>query len=338
MINDYHTAEDLDRLNRIHEARTTDPAVLASIVHQAVDDTLVSQERIISGEVNEVYTVDLRNTGQAVLRISRHQESNFPYEAWATEQARKVGVPVPKVINFGTFQTDIRPLHYSIQERLKGKTFDNLLWSEQIPAERARLITNEAGELLARLHSINTSGYGRINELGKGQFRSVSEMMVGERIKHGELYTKLLTEQGLSMSEIDVVFVEFQSAENYLTQPHLIHRDYAPKHMFIDDNDRIVGIIDWEDAKSGDATFDFSTWQFWFSDSGAPIKWLIEGYKRQSSLGDNFEQRFKIAQLYLLTGLVNYYVNEAPFPKWAEAGTQAIRKLVSPELHKVGER
>jgi len=312
----------------MHEAKTTDQATLAAIINEAVDDKIVSQNKIINGEINEVYSIDLQNHGDAVIRISRHKKSNFPHEKWAIEQAEKAGVPVPKVLAFGTFQTAQQPLHYSIQERINGKTFDNLLWSEQIPAERARAITIEAGEILAKLHSVHTTGYGRINEQGLSQYKTVSEMIIEERIKHREAYTELLTSQGLSKSVIDAVFAEFATAEKYLTQPHLIHRDYGPKHIFVDDNDHIIGVIDWEDAKSGDAVFDFSTWQFWFNDSGAPIDWLFEGYQRHALLGDNFEERLKIAQLYLLTSLVNYYVNDAPYPKWARAATEAMEQII----------
>lgn len=329
MANDYHTSEDTDRLNRIHAARTTEFQVLAAIVHNAARDTIVSQERIVKGEVNEVYAVNLQKYGNAILRISRHKESNFPHESWALEQAEKVGIPVPKVLAFGTFHDDKQTLHYSLQEKLTGKTFDDLLWVEHIDVRRARAITNEAGEILAKLHTVATTGYGRIDNHGCGQYATVHEMIEHERFQRRESYTKVLREHGLTSREVNTIFTELAAAERYLTQPHLIHRDYAPKHMFIDDNDHIIGIIDWEDAKSGDAAFDFSTWQFWFNDnSNVPIDWLFEGYKRHTSLGENFEERLRIAQLYLLTGLVNYYVNEAPFPKWADRGAEALRKLI----------
>jgi aminoglycoside phosphotransferase (APT) family kinase protein len=329
MTTDYYTSEDLDRLNRIHKERETDLATLAAVINKAVNDKIVSLDRIIRGEINQVYLVRLQNFREKViLRISKRKKSNFPHESWAIEQAGKAGVPVPKVLTFGTFQTEQQSLHYSIQERINGKSFDNLLWSEKIPAKRARLITNEAGEILARIHNVSTIGYGRINTHGRGQYETVKDMVLGECFKRRNAYTRLLKAQGLSESAIDDIFIEFAKAKRYLTLPRLIHRDFVPKHIFVDNNDHIVGIIDWEDVQSGDPSFDFSAWQFWLNDSYAPIDWLFEGYKRHSNLGVNFDERFKIARLYFLNGLINYYVNEAPYLKWAEAGTETIKKIL----------
>lgn len=324
--NEYHDEETSKRLAQMHENRTSSPETVAAIVREGISKDIVDYDRIVRGEVNEVLAVRLEDADDVILRIARRKTNKFEAEAWAMEQSAKAGVPVPKLYAVGTFDSADRQIYYSIQQKLVGNTFDNMLYVEHISQERARTITEQAGELLARIHSVETEGYGRIDQDGKGVYQTEKDHF-GHRTDKKEIYEKIFAELGLDQELFDRVSAELDKADTIFESPHLIHHDYGPKHLFIDENDKITGVIDFEDVMSGDPTVDFSNWQFWF-EKETPLEWLLAGYQRIRSLGANYEERFKVAQLYRMVSLMNYYVNKAPFPKWAQAGANRIKEIM----------
>lgn len=327
-FNDYHNEDARLRLQKIHEKRTSSPEVIATVVAEGISRKPTKYERIINGEVNEVYAVTLDNAKEIILRIGHIADHSFGAETWAIAQSKKAGVPVANILAIGTVKAADKPLHYSIQEKLRGRRFDTLLWSDRIPADRAQKITEQAGEVLARIHSVNsTTGYGSIDENGHGQFPNISDWVKSHLDKRAE-YEKLFTEHNLTPSTLQAVLDKLKRAEALFGAPHLLHCDYGPKHLFVDENDKITGVIDFERAESGDIALDFASWDYWFSTS-VPTKWLYDGYQRVSSLGDNFAERLKVVQLHELLHLLNYYTNDAPAPGAATSGAARIKELVS---------
>jgi aminoglycoside phosphotransferase (APT) family kinase protein len=248
--NEYHDPEASKRLAAMHEERTSSPETISSIVREGISKDVLGYNRVIRGEVNEVYIVQPTKGEDIILRIAHRKTNKFEPEAWAIEQAARAGVPVPKVLAVGSFESETRPVYYSIQEQLMGKTFDNMLYVEHI-----------------------------------------------------------------------------DKSNTLVEAPHLVHHDYGPKHMFVSDADEIVGIIDFEDVASGDAAIDFSGWKFWFKEE-VPLEWLLTGYQKVRPLGDNFEDRLRVAGLDRMLGLMNYYTNKAPYPKLANATAEALKELM----------
>lgn len=324
--NEYHDEETAARLVQMHESRTSSPETVASIIRREIGREVTGYDRIVRGEVNEVLAVNLKDADDVILRIARRKTNKFEAEAWAMEQSAKAGVPVPEVYAVGVADGPDRQLYYSIQQKLIGNTFDNMLYVEHVSPERAKAITEQAGELLARIHSVETQGFGKIDSGGKGVYPTARDH-IGHRTDKRETYEKLLADMGLG-SLTGNIFAELDKADSVFESPsHLVHHDYGPKHMFIDENDKIIGVIDFEDVMSGDSTVDFSNWQFWY-EKETPLEWLLAGYQRVRPLGANYEERFKVAQLYRMVSLMNYYVNKAPFPKWAQAGADTIKEIM----------
>lgn len=324
--NEYHDEETAKRLAQMHENRTSNPETVATIIRNGIGKEVADYNRIVRGEVNEVMAVSLKDADDVILRIARRKTNKFEAEAWAMKQAAQAGVPVPEVYAVGEADGPDGQLYYSIQHKLVGKTFDNMLYVEHIAPERARAIAEQAGELLARIHSIKTQGFGKIDSGGQGVYPTARDH-IGHRTDKRETYEKLLADMGLGSLAGDI-FAELDKADSvFENPPHLVHHDYGPKHMFIDDNDKIIGVIDFEDVMSGDSTVDFSNWQFWF-EKDTPLEWLLTGYQRVRPLGANFEERYKVARLYRMVSLMNYYVNKAPFPKWAQAGANTIKEIM----------
>ncbi len=328
ITNDYHNEGNQKRLQDIHSKRTSSTETVQAIVKQAIGKEALSYDRIIAGEVNEVYLVHFQDSDDVVLRIGHNESRTFASETWAIEQAGKAGVPVAKILATGTITNEDKKLSYSVQEKIHGQRFDTLLWTKQIEPTRAKRITEQAGEVLAKIHSVTaTAGYGSIDEHGQGQFASRQDW-VQQHISMQPTYERLFQQYGMTHDTFDAVIAKLQQATKLFTSsPHLLHIDYGPKHIFVGDDDEITGIIDFERAESGDSAMDFASWHFWF-DKAVPTEWLYDGYKKVGNLGDNFEKRLQLAKLHELLHLIRYYTDVAPAPQAAIDAAKAIRAMV----------
>ncbi len=328
-FNAYISELNRERLQGIHSKKTSTPEVIARIVAKGIGKKPVDFDHILIGEVNEVYAVTLDDGSEIILRVGHKKDQGFETETWAIEQAKKAGVPVANILAIGVETKGEKILRYSIQEKLKGKRFDTLLWTDQISPKRAQTITEQAGEVLARIHSITaTSGYGSINQKGKGKFAN-TEAWVKAQLKKRDYFKTLFDANGLDPDILNAVFTKIEEAPALLTsQPRLLHSDYGPKHIFVGNDDVITGIIDFEDVESGDIAMDFASWDYWFKDT-LPTQWLKAGYQGIASLGDRFNGRLIVAQLHELLDLLDYYTNRAPDAEEAAKASRAIKKLVA---------
>ncbi len=71
-------------------------------------------------------------------------------------------------------------------------------------------------------------------------------------------------------------------------------------------NGKINGIIDFENCRGADIAYDFSWWNY-FGKNRPPVEWLIEGYKSNGILGENFEARMHLVKIEIALSLLIYY-------------------------------
>lgn len=71
------------------------------------------------------------------------------------------------------------------------------------------------------------------------------------------------------------------------TIPCLNHGDYGCKHLLAKDN-KIVGVIDWGEARSDSPIADFANWDYWFGEK-IPTNWLKEGYQNKAIFDSDFD-------------------------------------------------
>lgn len=324
-FNDYVKQENRKRLEEIHRQKTSDEAHLTTILAAGINKKFASYERIVAGEVNEVYLVTLTDQQQVILRIG-HNEKDFQAETWAIEQARKQGVPTATILAIGTIPTETKQLSYSIQTPLSGTSLDILLWSERIAPARAQQLTVQAGALLAKIHAVSTTGYGQIDHLGNGAYPSLADWTTAHLAKEQE-YQELFARHGLDTATLEKSLTILHDAPNILhATPQLLHMDYGPKHIFVDNDDCITGIIDFEGANSGDPVLDFASWDYWFKNA-APIDWIYEGYEQIAPLGDDLQQRRTVAMLLESIRLLDCY-DRTHLPEETVRASNYIRELV----------
>jgi len=244
------------------------------------------------GMANDVFFVEIeesRSGGLAarevVLRVSPREGARckgFEGERWALKQCRKNGIPVPKVLAFGTVQTGPHHLHqYLIIEKIKGRA---IRWKSQ----EARLYLEEAGHLLARIHSIKTEGFGPLNSQGRGPFKSWEEFLLSS-YKNEPLLDYLLWKRFISKDQKNRVLDLFDPKKLRLNVklPTLLHGDFTYEHIFVDGG-KITGIIDFGDCLSGDPLYDLAIPELFCEIGGlpSPIPHLSKGYQNGFSKED----------------------------------------------------
>jgi aminoglycoside phosphotransferase (APT) family kinase protein len=311
--------DDDERLRRLAEARTSAPATIAAIIRDVVGRDIVRQERIIRGEANEVYRIDVAGDGPTalILRLSHAAGDRFAAERWAIDRAAAAGTPTATIIATGRVDGP-PPVAFSLQTRLPGRSLDDLLWYDTIPAPQARRLSEQAGIALASIHSGGVRPGGLVR----------SAFDVSTALAELSSYQEMLVALGLTRREIDAA-ADTLSAGDILRGDRLLHGDFGASHVLVDQTtDEITGIIDFEECAWGDPALDLCSWNFWYPDE-SPIDWLLAGYRRVADTGPRWDERRHIADVYFTLGLIDYYTVVAPDARWAEHGVATLRRRLA---------
>jgi aminoglycoside phosphotransferase (APT) family kinase protein len=216
-------------------------AVVGSVCGHAVEHLV----RLTSGGMNETYRVELAAGGSVIARIARQPVPWFTDEAHIMAQARAVGVPTAEVLGIEHVEHDGELLSFSIQQILPGRSLDEL------PAADLERLVMDGGELLARVHSL-VPDRGVRHELQPPDEDSLAR---GERIVE-----QTLGPSATSVVERGAAFLRRELAARPAPSQVLVHGDWVPKHLLIDDG-AIIGVIDWEFAGPASPAYDFAMWE-----------------------------------------------------------------------------
>jgi len=319
-FNEFQNKAERKRLLDIAKARTTSTDTIANMIFRAIGEEVEDISRIVRGESNEVYEIKTKKQHDIILRIGHWDKKTFQRESWAIKQASAIGVPVPKILAIGEHQSST---YYCIQEKLRGTTLDTLLYSHNLPKERARVIVEKAGEALGKLHSIHTTGWGYLNEPNQGEFKTLEEKYNKVKAERERIATAIKA-TNIPITDINNVLQTLSSGlQVHKGHQSLIHGDFGPKHIFVDNKDNITGIIDWEQAESGDPVIEFARWNFWF-EKESPTIWLKTGHEKITSLGDNYDERYRIAKLEMAIWTLLYFTYDSPLKERAMRAVKVI--------------
>jgi aminoglycoside phosphotransferase (APT) family kinase protein len=195
-----------------------------------------------SGLSNFVFEVT-HAQGDFIVRISDEPAKLAAYqkEQWASERARKAGVPTAEILEVGN---EAVPHPYMISLKVRG---------EEATHHPKRLeIARELGALARRIHGIRTQGYGRTfdwssNTLSKREtWRDylAKELRVTERIATLERW-KMLPPPALRRLRATV-----RQMAKWDIRPALTHADLRLKNVIVDEAGKICALIDWENCES----------------------------------------------------------------------------------------
>lgn len=308
---------------QLHARWTTPDVVINRLVRSASGSTVATMSRIIGGEGNEVWSITTRSGVDLILRVSR--STNFAAERWATEQARRAGVPVPEIllvqdgVPIGDIQVAIW-IHRTIHGQPLGTLED----------KNAGRRTAEAGELLARIHTVSTIWNGPIDAHGQGQYNSFSEYLAWD-----DHAADAALVNDIHRSDVDQAAQLLQTYQHlWATPPHLLHGDWLPEHVLVR-NDAVIGIIDFGNTRSGDPAYDLAYWQFFWDADRYPISALLDGYRRAGETGQHLDLRVHLCRLSLSMRAISYYAGAGrafPAQHAAQRFTEALAGLRAGEI------
>lgn len=348
-FNEFHGDAIRKRLLKRAEARTTPQDMVSEIIKITTGSKITELTRVIRGDANEVYDIRTSDGQAIILRIGHKGKQTFQTEAIAIEQGRQLGVPVPTTVAIGEYPSATKSIYYCVQEKLAGTPLDTLLWFTKINKERARLIVENAGETLGRLHTRKTTGWGYIvaprhtyfdgsnhhnrrnealSETGQGEHQGINSKF-DQAVAEKDRITEAVKLTNIRTPTIKAILKRLSvGMRTYEGNQRLLHGDFGPKHIFVDDKNNITGVIDWEEAESGDPVKEFARWNYWFEEI-APISWLRAGYERVNDLGENYDERFNAAKLENAIWTLLYYTYDSPVEDCAKKAVHVINKTMS---------
>ncbi len=288
-----------------HSSFGTDAEVVNEIVVKATGIQPNELNRVVAGEVNEVYDVDT-NDGNYIVRISRGENTEFLSEKWALDKSREAGVPAPNMFFVDEIEDKGKKLKVCVENKIPGSPMNELVDQGKLTKEQIKELNIEAGMTLAKIHSVTPKGFGRIHEGGIG--KSESWTLAVTRPWYGDNTDQLYEyagKMGITKAQIDRATAILNEHSNIFeaVTPHLLHCDFGPKHYLVD-NGHLAGVIDFENCMSGDPVYDFAWNKYFGHDS------LKEGYLRIADLPEDFDLRIQLYGLRIGLDLIWWYAVE----------------------------
>lgn len=311
----------------IHAKLITPDEIIQEIVKTGTSHNLVAKIRIVAGEVNEVYDIKLENSQHVILRIAKNGHPNFLQEKWAIEKVQKAGVVAPKILLIKHFKVDNQEKSACLMEKVDGEPLERgLIEFDKLDLILRRQFINQAGEILSKIHSIETEGFGWIT--GEGQaIHKTSDELIDDLLNQQEKFEEVASEEGISKDAIQKALGIIEGFKSVYSKvkPHLNHGDYSHKHFMVKDN-KIVAILDWGGIRSDTSVYDFAWWDYWFGDD-IPTEWLKEGYTNKSLFDDNFEDFLHMLRLFKGLEMVAWYNQEKYKPAVEKAKIKLLKDL-----------
>lgn len=282
---------------QFQRTHTTSANTLNKVVQRAMGTNIEQITRINRGQSNEVYFINLKD-GSFVLRIAKGFDNDiFVVEQWAMQEVSRRGVPVADILAQGSLVERDEVIYYQIQEKLTGEPMDTLLVYGKVGRARSERLTEQAGELLAAIHSVSPVRWGRITTPDHGTYASF-EKWIRAFQEDSENFDKALAQfNSLGVPRFEEIWQGLRYLEAFaIHKPVLLHYDLTPDHIFVDSDDSITGVIDWGAVHSGDPVRDLVRWNYW-DNYEFSIDWLASTYGQSLVHSKGFEERMKLARI-----------------------------------------
>lgn len=314
-------------LASVHGDWITPDEVIYDVVKEGTGKEVVFKKRIIAGEANEVYDITIEDSKHVILRISTSGYPNFLQEKWAIDKVKKLRVPVAEIILIKYLNVEGKEKSLCLMEKVEGESLErgNIDFGKLNLSIRRNLIS-QAGEILSKIHSIQTEGFGWIIGEGKAEFKTSNELIKG-LVSKQDAVEKMAKEENINQAHIGKAYRIIKSFKEFYSQaqPHLNHGDYSHKHFMVKDN-KITCILDWGGVRSGSPVYDFAWWDYWFGEY-IPTEWLKEGYTDKSLFNNHFEDFLHLLRLYRGLETLNWYHQARYKPAVEKAKVKLLKDL-----------
>ena len=206
---------------------------------------------------------------------------NAEYEYNVIKNLGPSDLPVPKVF---ALEMDAKYLGkpFVIMERVKGENMEaairhNIdLESPQLSIRDLMPWISKLTELLVTVHSLDWRALGLdFMDRARGKYNLIDDFLSWPFIKNPARRYPRFREL--------CDWLRVRSEEVICLEPVLLHMDFHPQNVMVD-NDRIAAIIDWGEARIGDATIDVTWESLILANPGIPAldKAFVEEYRQKS--------------------------------------------------------
>jgi aminoglycoside phosphotransferase (APT) family kinase protein len=317
-----------NRQKLFHCANTNITSILEEIEQKVVGAHIEQVTRINKGQSNEVYFLDLKDES-FVLRIAKGFDYDiFAIERWAMQEVSRRWVPVATILAQGSVVEKDEVIYYQVQKKLTGEPMDSLLAQGKIGRERSEKLTEQAGELLAAIHSVSTLGWGRITKPHHGIYGSLEKWMLALQEDEQRFDKALAQFKALGVPRFEEVWQGLRYLASFAVHtPVLLHYDLTPDHIFVDSDDSITGVIDWGAVHSGDPVRDLVRWNYW-DNYAYSIDWLASTYGQSLMTSRGFEERMKLARIMDALLLLDSSTYKVPDVADAKHAALVIRDII----------
>lgn len=210
---------------------------LSKVVHRHFGSEAKGAEPQGGGLNNSVFAVD-HHEGQFVVRFGGDDTSldTFQKEHWAIERAAEHGIPVAPILHVG--EEDGRP--YMVMELIEGTVATEL-------AENLGIL-EELGKWAAEIHTIDTEGFGHVFDWADASRPRLPDWQtyLREELNLESRLQVLDTHEMLTSEQIKGLRSALEQADDHKLPSHLNHGDLRLKNVMVDDEGKILAIIDWE--------------------------------------------------------------------------------------------
>ncbi len=220
------------------------------ITAKAIEHLLVSLfskkpnkiKRVHGGLVNEVFEADVGRE-QVIVRAS-HEPSKlqvFLKEQWAINTARRHGVPTAEVLEVGNSG---QGFPYMVLYKVPGKMATGSRDKESL--------LNSLGEYAAIVNSIPTKSFGHLFDWSPNR---LSRHLTWKDYLDNELHVdercELFARSGvLEKPKLKQLQQQLRQIRAWRNKPVLCHGDIPLKNVMVDENRKIIAILDWEHCTS----------------------------------------------------------------------------------------
>lgn len=278
----------------LHAGVSTPIDILDRLTRQATGRRLDAVRRIVDGYENEVYRVRTVGERDVMIRIKRFggDLDESLREARAIEQARSVGMPAPELLLVDTVVIDGTAFPVMVQRVVPGRALVELY--DELGQDQRHRVLVQIGRMIAGLTGIPVDGdwtAGTASEVAKRR---------AERA--------LVITAGFSDHEVDQLMTALDRyPDRYpCPDPVLCHGDLSPKHIFVDDELRVTGVIDFGDTHAGSPVDDLAVLRV--RGPALSLDSLLAGFRRTDI--DGFRQRLDLHTLLIALGSLAIGVDE----------------------------
>lgn len=332
------SAEEAGMIWKDRHSAITNEELLEKINKQLVDDKLVFinpldlDAQTSLGNVNSIRVGVLESGKEVIIRCHPKGVKNgyFYAESLASEVALENGIPAYKTYCIHELENE-NDISYQVIEKLDGDTVQFALKGN---SEAEENLVIEIGKMMAKLHKIETVGFGPFdNSLAKSGKLVGIHSSLKESINTGlaENLERLVNYGVITQKIADKMKALFEGNTLLdLDTSVLIHNDFADWNL-LTDNKTITGVIDWDECVAGNPIQEIACWSTFFDPER--ITPFLKGYFSETKMYDNFEEIFQLMRLrYTISKMAlrtkRYTYEKTDFLKgMIEKGTKHLEEL-----------